>query len=804
MQITSLHSGWTLDLAYADPGYPRPQLKKLDPIPATVPGCVHLDLVANGIIPDPFNRRYEMGVQWVDEADWIYRLSFECCASHSHRILRFECLDTVATIFLNGEQIGTSDNYFIPLEIDVTTFLREGKNDLEVRFASAVQTGVERRKAWFEQHDLPEKTVMFDERAFVRKPGYMSGWDWGPRLVSAGIVGEVSLLEFDHRITSFDVQVSPEGDGWFSVQASAETTSEVTYEFNPANRETEVTEVEPGKWRVRGPLWWPAGMGDQPLHKVTASLADGQRLTKLIGLREIELRRENDEHGQSFEFIVNGRRLWARGANWIPDDSFPARIKAEETEKQIERFAALNFNMLRVWGGGLYESEAFYDACDRLGILVWQDFPFACMYYPDDQPWQDAVRVEAEYQVRRLRHRASLALWCGNNENLAMWQQKWGSSGLVPPRYFGENLYDRVLPEVVAELDPQRTYIESSPLGINPDESIPIGPERNVGIDGWGDSHYWDVWHGRGDWKHYSESKARFSSEFGFASSCSLGQWEACLTEADRNQPFPGQMALHHEKTGKAWETFYGLITLHYAESKALQDWTYYSQLNQRDALRYGIEHYRRSEFCRGSLIWQANDCWPVMSWAVQDYTRALKPAGFELRRLYADVMISIDFVPGDESIKVWVCNDGVTHLQDTLRIEVVDIQTGPTSQSEIEIRLPADSRLLITEIDVRHLTPEKTAVHVSLANDDRWILLAEPKAMNLPAARFETHYHDGQLEVKTKGFVADLVIWDPKNHVALKDPVTGQPGWYPLTGWNVSRSFQVDSDPEELVSMSL
>jgi beta-mannosidase len=799
MRVTSLNDTWTLFARYPDPGYWRPQLKPQAPIRATVPGHVHLDLIREGIIADPFRRRYEIGAQWVDETDWLYSLTFQANPSHKHQVLRFECLDTIAEISLNGEPIETSDNFFMPVEVDITGKLKE-ENELQILFRSAVATGVERRREWFATHGLPTNTTMFDERAFVRKPGYMFGWDWGPRLVSAGIAGEVSLLDFDEQFGELGVTVTPDGDSHL-VAASAEGAT--TFEFLPGNDETQVSPIAPGQWRVKGPLWWPRGMGDQPLHEIRATLGNQTQIKK-IGLRTIELIREPDAHGESFEFRVNGEAIWARGANWIPNDSFPSRITPQDYEEQIQRFADLNFNMLRVWGGGLYESEAFYDACDRHGILVWQDFPYACMYYPDDESWQETARKEAEHHVRRLRHRASLALWCGNNENLAMWQQKWGPAEGQPDRYYGGHIYDEVLPAVVKELSPATPYIASSPIGTSPDESIPISPKRNVGMDGFGDSHYWDVWHGRGDWRHYRESSSRFSSEFGFASACSLGVWEEILTPAEM-QTFPNPSVLHHDKTGKAWETFYGFVALHYPEAKTLEEWTYYSQLNQRDAFRFGIEHYRRSEFCRGTLIWQANDCWPVQSWAVQDYSRRLKPAGFDLRRLYEPLLISVNYVLGDEEIAVWVCNDGSEPAHAPIKVSAIHTGEGDWQWSEtIEGPFPPRSATLARAWPVAGFPLNEIALRFEAEGiADRWLLLGEPKNMRFGEPKF-TAVAGENLEVTVEGFVADLVVWDAADHDNIRDEATGQPGWSPVTGHNTAFCYRVEHPPKDLKLRSL
>ncbi|MCC2672892.1 MAG: glycoside hydrolase family 2 immunoglobulin protein beta-sandwich, partial [Armatimonadetes bacterium] len=660
MRTTLLHSGWSFLHLDPGPGYPQPNVQRQRWLPASVPGHVHLDLMANGVIQDPFVRLGELGCRWVDEADWAYRTTFHWTPDPSlpRRVLQFEGLDTVCEVSLNGERIAAHDSMFLPLEVDVTDRLREGENELRIDFRSPVQVGQERRAAYFAAEGLPNVLERFDERAFVRKAGYMSAWDWGPRLLSCGIWRPVALVEYAARIRSFTVRQEPLPDGRFRVwtETVVDGDAEVTLTFgehSASSSSTALQELDLVLDEAR--LWWPNGMGEQHLYPASVRLGNGQEVRKRIGLKTIALRREADEFGESFEFVVNGRPLWARGANWIPNDSFPSRVTVRDYHAQIADCRALGFNMLRVWGGGFYEAEPFYDACDEAGILVWQDFPYACCYYPDGPAEQEVARAEAAHHVRRLRDRASLALWCGNNENHQMWQEKWGVPTDHPPRYYGEPIYEAVLPGVVAELDPGRPYIPSSPIGIPP-----TGPQAGkVNSGGYGDSHYWDVWHGRGDWRFYLDSDARFSSEFGFASSCSLALWDRTLVPGDRE--FEGPIVRWHDKTKKAWETCRGYVTDHYPEPQTLEDWVYYSQLNQRDALRCGIEHYRRGEFCKGSLIWQFNDCWPVESWAVQDYRRLLKPAGYELARLYADRLVSLVGAEGEEAVHV--VNDGATEL---------------------------------------------------------------------------------------------------------------------------------------------
>jgi beta-mannosidase len=409
-------------------------------------------------------------------------------------------------------------------------------------------------------------------------------------------------------------------------------------------------------------------------------------------------------------------------------------------------------NMLRVWGGGLYESEDFYEACDELGVLVWQDFPYACSYYPDGAEAEDVARREARAAVRRLRNRASLAIWCGNNENLTMFQDKWTDASRHPSRYYGENIYERTLREVLAELDPERPYIPTSPWG---------GERANGG--GVGDQHYWDVWHGRGDWKYYEDSSARFSSEFGFASA----PGRAALRRFASNSQAPHELALRdlrarwHDKTKKGYETFIDYVELHYPKSQTLEDWLYYSQLNQRDALRHGIEHYRRSEFCKGSLIWQLNDCWPVQSWAVIDSERSLKAAAFELQRLYAPALVSLEKLDG--KVRVWaVLDNAPAPLHAELRVEARSLVDGRALfESVVSLSLAVGERRVVLEIDTASFDPKSTLVYAELAGRSTFRLLAEPKDSKFSAPKLSATIDGAELVLESDLPVVDLYLWD-------------------------------------------
>ncbi|HVL38561.1 MAG TPA: hypothetical protein VM328_04135 [Fimbriimonadaceae bacterium] len=752
--VTYLHSDWE----FIETGREGERIgfSQCQWLPARVPGHVHLDLVANGVIADPFERMHELGCQWVDETDWSYRTTIEWAAKEGlpRRVLRFEGLDTVCTILLNAEKIGESDNMFTPVEVDVSELLREGQNELRIDFQSAARVGRERRARYFADQGLdPESTGQFTERSFVRKAQYMFGWDWGPRLVSCGIWKPVSLIEYGARI--LDVHVTRDERDRYVVRSRIDGEGRIIHVHLPSGSRIEgdgvFEDVEGVPWQVRPVL--PNSLDE--IHTFLVD-KDGQELDRRVtpcAVSSIQLVREPDQFGESFEFRVDGRSLWARGANWIPDHSFPSFITKTRLRDRVEKAASLGFNMLRVWGGGLYESDDFYDLCDEYGILVWQDFPFACAFYPDTDEYVEPFRREAMANVERLRNHPCLALWCGNNENHQCFADRWAGDE-TPPRFYGEHFYHHVIPAVLAELDPAGSYIPGSACG-------PVAnPLERVNDGGVGDSHYWDVWHGRGDWKHYADSTARFSSEFGFASSPSAEAWRSILSLEDLKVRSPS--VRWHDKTAKGYETFIGYVKLHYPEPKSLEDWTYYSQLNQRDALRFGIEHYRRSEFCKGTLVWQFNDCWPVQSWALMDSLGNLKPAAHEMRRLYDDVLLSI--VRDGSRVELWGVNDGSDPVHEQVTLWALSTLTGEARKvwgAAVEL-LPTERKVLL-EASIAGLAGPETLLHAVLGDRaSAWQLVSEPKEARLELTPLLVSIgQEDLLEVHAPSPVVDLWLWD-------------------------------------------
>ncbi len=588
----------------------------------------------------------------------------------------------------------------------------------------------------------------------------MYGWDWGPRLVSCGVWKPVRLIEFAARILDVHATQHWRDDGSVEVRISCETEGVGRLTFSLYDGGEALSQSEPGVFLISEPkLWWPNGMGEPNLYRLGVELTDGSDgsdhdFTAIqVGLRTIKLVREPDAFGESFEFEVNGNPIWIRGANWIPDHSFPSAVSEKRYRTRIQDAWDLGCNMLRVWGGGLYESEEFYELCDRHGLLVWQDFPFACSYYPDHEEFQRSVADEAYVNVKRLRNHPSLAVWCGNNENQAMWHDKWGGRDRSPSRHFGLQLYEQTIPAVLAKADPSRPYVQGSPIGgATEDDSA----DPNAG--GFGDQHYWDVWHGRGDWRHYADSKARFCSEYGFASSCSREAWDEVLHPSEKQPEAPA--VRWHDKTGKGWEKFLGYVKLHYPEPESLDDWIYYSQLNQRDAIRFGLENFRRSSFCRGSLIWQLNDCWPVQSWALVDFKGNYKAAAYELRRLHEDVLFSL--VRNREQLELWAVNDSMQRVRREVLIEIIDLASGKSLRlEEGAADLASGERKIVLETSLEGESVPEILILGGDALNLTWQLAAEPKAARLPAPSpliVSTHT-DGRLQVRTETPLVDLFL---------------------------------------------
>jgi len=782
-RVTVLESGW--ELACARWLEPSARVGRSAPgwLPAEVPGHVHADLLRHGLIADPCTALGELGCQWVDEEAFVYRTALVIAPDPElpRRVLRFEGLDTIASVTLDGAELARHDDMFVPLEIDLTDRAPAGTHRLEVRLEPAARVGRERRARYLADAGLPPTVRHFDERAFVRKAQYMFGWDFAPRLVSAGIWRPVTLIEHAGRIRDVHAMQRHHEDGSVTLTLRSDVEGDGICWHRVVGPGVDAVVADGAPLRLVAPeRWWPAGLGRPCLYTVTTLLvppgtpgdvdltavARDQR-TLRVGVRRVELLREPDRWGESFELRVNGERLWAFGANWVPLDSLPSRVTRARLRPRLEQARALGMNTLRVWGGGLYESDDFYDLCDELGLLVWQDFAFACSHVPDDAAACAAVRAEAAAVVRRLRNHPSLALWCGNNENAAMFHERWGGADGHPPRLHGAILYDEVLPQVVAALDPGRPYLRGSPTG---------GARPNDG--GAGDQHCWDVWHGRGDYRHYDDSTARFASEFGFAAAPGARAWRAALGDGrDPAALAPDDLVVRwHDKTGKPPAELSRLLALHYPAARTLADLSFTSRLNQRDALRHGIEHFRRSEYCRGALVWQLGDCWPALSWAVIDWLGELKPAARELERLFAPLLLSIVIAPGRAEIHA-VLDHAPAPIEGELTVEARALADGRTlARWAVPLRVSPGQRRPVLEADTSRWDRDATLLTASLLDQRTTRLLGEPKDARLSAPRLTAWSLPGALVLESDRPVIDLCFEDG-DALGLQDDCVTLPG---------------------------
>ncbi|MFQ6098895.1 MAG: glycoside hydrolase family 2 protein, partial [Armatimonadota bacterium] len=651
-----------------------PERDDSDWLDVPVPGDVHRALVAAGRLPEPFDGMNVERCQWVEEKEWWYRLEFECPegVDASRAQLHFEGLDTYATVWLNGERVGTAANMFTRHDFDVSAHLKPGeRNVVAVRFDSTVKTieGKDCSRFW---------AAFYKPRVWVRKAQMNFGWDWGPRLVTVGIWRGVSIR--------------PRG----LLGPIAARTVSIDERGAVVLVEAEVPGPEPGRWRVRARLtdgerewagereacagvaevrllldrprlWWTHDLGEPFLHDLTVTLLedgeaiDGRKMR--VGIRTIELLQEPDAEGKSFTFVLNGVRIFCKGADWAPADSFIGSISDERYRRLIALAQKANMNMIRIWGGGVYESDAFYRACDELGVLVWQDFMFACAAYPDyDEGFRDAAREEIRDAILRLRNHPCIALWCGNNENQWIDDMSHWKDPETP--LFGRDIYERMIPEALARYDRSRPYWPGSPYGGDDDNSAREG-----------DRHNWQVWGGqmyprrfgeepKGDptpsgmsYRHYAEDECRFCSEFGIHASPPLRTLRRHIAASELE--YDSEQFLYRIKDPDK-DRKRRMMQAHIGEPTSLEQYETFSMLVQAEGLKYGIEHYRRRKFhCSGALFWQLNDCWPCISWSVLDYYLNPKAGWYYARRAYEPVLLS--FADEQAGASLWGVNDTLT-----------------------------------------------------------------------------------------------------------------------------------------------
>ncbi len=619
-------------------------------IPIQLPGDVHSALLAADVIPDPYFGENEKPVLWVNETAWTVERQFTACAADiaGYLTLTLAEIDCIATVLLNGEVVAETQNSFVRYDIDVTGKVREGENTLRIEFAIAPDVA----KARADAHPFPIPfTKNYQTNGlkgihmnFIRKAACHAGWDWGICLMPIGVYGTMQLRRSRlARQESVQVDQHHSGD---SVELTVKTR---LFAFGEGEVELEQAmdgqvlrrrvAVMPGDnlvtqtITIANPrLWWPAGQGEQPLYTLVTTL-DGEQTTRQLGLRQLEWVVEKDEIDHSFKCRINGRDITMMGANWIPADAIPSRITPAVIRDLLESAKAANMNMLRIWGGGQYEPDYFYELCDELGILIWHDFMFSCMSYPSDRPFLDNVRTEITQQVRRLSHHACIALWCGDNEVIGSlgW---YPETKAAPERYVAN--YDRLnsmLGNIVEDEDPARRFWPSSPSMGYLDFS-----------DGWhadtrGDTHYWDVWHSAKSFEAYRSVNPRFASEFGFQSFTSMNVIESFTEPKDRNPSSP--VMENHQRNAGGNARIIETMTRYFRFPRDFDQMVFLSQIQQGLAIKTAIEYWRSTKpRCMGTLYWQINDIWPVASWSSLDYGGQWKLMHYMARRFYLPVNV--------------------------------------------------------------------------------------------------------------------------------------------------------------------
>ena len=711
----------------------NPQEPEAGWLPATVPGDVHLDLLANKKIPDPFFRDNESKLQWIQDGSWEYRLNFDVTAALLARTnvdLVFDGLDAASEVYLNGVQVLAANNSFRIWRVPAKAHLHSGRNLIRVVFPSPIKAAqaVAALDPW-------QPRTLTAPKTYIRKAAYEYGWDWGPKFVTSGIWRPARLEAWNKvRIADFTIRqrdVSREVahlDAEVEVEAATAGLAKVGVQYTDNGKPSSIIEnvsLHAGRnvidlpIEIRQPkLWWPAGYGDQPLYEFTAQVSSGAQATAetrktKAGLRSIVLNRQPDKWGRSFELVVNGVPVFAKGADVIPFDSFPNRVTTADYRRILQSARDANMNIIRHWGGGYYETEEFYSICDELGIMVWQDFMFGNDWQPGTYDFKLNIESEAEDQVRRLRNHPSIVVWCGNNETESA--MGWGPRNALPldvkyqmwQDYLTE--FSGILTRVVARLAPATPYWPSSP-------SADYEAVSNTFHTG--DDHIWDVWHGRVPFSTYETHHTRFVTEYGFQSFPEMRTIEAFTDPQDRTGIFTPVM-LAHQKNDEGNDIIHNYLLKDYSEPKDFASFLYVSQVLQAEGIKIGAEHFRRSRpETMGSIFWQLNDCWPVASWSSIDYYGRWKALQYYARKFYAPILVSPHVEDG--ALKVYIVSDKVKPVPAILRVRLMDFDGKVLLEEKQSVDVAPLTSKVYVSWPLKHLTDAGAAdtSHVFIVAD--------------------------------------------------------------------------------------
>lgn len=777
-------------------------------LPAFVPGDLYSDLLRNQIIEDPYYRDNELETLKLSGREYEYKTVFQAGADLCEKdrvLLRFEGIDTLADVFLNGEWLGHADNMHRTWEYDVKEILRVGENVLSVEFHSPTEYIRER----YEKRRLDGTSDAMRGFPYLRKAHCMFGWDWGPRLPGVGLWRPVSLVAYDTaRIDStYVTQKHEEGTVEVSTRVELQTASAESFVYGAENvlllkAEPELTKlsvkaevydpegalVATGDGvtpvRIEKPrLWWPAGYGEQPLYTVKVSLLCGEKVLdtweRRIGLRTMTMATEKDAYGEKFAHKVNGVEVFAMGADYIPEDNLIARTNKARTRRLLEDAKLANFNSIRVWGGGYYPEDWFYDACDELGLMVWQDFMFACAVYDLSEEFEENIIAEFKDNVKRLRHHASLGLWCGNNEMEQFVKQgEWVNSPKEQSDYV--KMYEYILPKVLKEYDPETFYWPASP------SSGGCFDEPND--ENRGDVHYWDVWHGNKPITEYRKFHFRYLSEFGFQAFPSVKTIEAFTLPEDRN--IYSYVMEKHQRNAAANGKISNYMAQTYLYPTSFETIVYASQLLQAQAIRYGVEHFRRWRGrCMGAVVWQLNDCWPVASWSSIDYYGRWKALHYYEKRFFAPVLLSCeeegiltqDTNPNAEpyevikSVRFNVSNETMQDRDVTVEWELRDVAGAVKESRSKQVHVPALSAVWLEKEQLPQASLYEDHVSYRLVENGEVIgagsvIFCQPKYYKFENPQLSLRVEGEEIVVTAGAYAKDVEILNADEDMLLSD----------------------------------
>jgi len=731
---------------------------------ATVPGCVHTDLLNDKAIPDPYYRINEKDLQWIDKNNWIYQTSFSVSKdiiSRKNIYLNFKGLDTYAKVFLNNVEVLNANNMFREWTVDCKKLLKEEGNTLTIEFESPINKTIPLFDSLSFHYPAPNDQSLNGEigdkkvSIFTRKAGYQYGWDWGPRFVTSGIWRPIYIIAFDNiRQTDFSVNTKSISKESAELSASVELQSyepvdaEVEFwvnnQFHSSSKATFGKGISSNNFTltIQSPkLWWCNGLGEPYLYtikcliKKNGILLDEKEIR--VGIRTITLVHEKDSIGKSFYFKLNGVPIFMKGANYIPLDNFPSRVTTERYEKTIQSAVDANMNMLRVWGGGIYENDIFYDLCDEKGILLWQDFMFACSLYPGDDAFLENIKQEVIDNVKRLRNHPSIALWCGNNEINTAWNG-WGwkaemeknSPQLVKTLSNDyDKLFNKLIPALIHKYDSLRFYWPSSPMA---------SKDKKAGDLNSGDIHYWDVWHFGKPFKEYENNIGRFMSEYGFQSFPDIKTVEEYTIPNDRN--IESTVMTAHQRHPRGNELIKTYLGYYYKMPKDFDNFLYVGQVLQAEGIKLAIEAHRRARpRCMGTLYWQLNDCWPVASWSSTDYYGRWKALHYFVKKAYSPVLISQKL--SENKAEVSFISDLLENKPVTAEFKIIDFDGNILWKQEKNITIKANTNTKLSidfaSANITEALKQNTMLIISVPDDKTippsYVYFKDSKDLQLP-----------------------------------------------------------------------